>query len=150
MKNWMVSFGFILTAFVGLSQSNKVDVESIGNQWQSYFENNQVKIQVKKENCSFPQEGIHQQFLLFKYQNKLSQAIVVDLHNDFYYNDQCSTCGVDEYNYSFSIDPNSSLEATCDLLAPGYKTIFVKQTNMNTSSELTSVELTDIKVEEEE
>lgn len=149
MSRLMLVIGLILMSLSGIGQANSADVQSINDSWQNYYENDLIKIEVRKQSCNFPSDGVHQEFLLFRYMNKSSNTITVDLHNDRYYNGNCTTCGSNEYDYTFSIKPNSMITSECDLQAPGYKSVFVKQLNFKSSSVLTSISLENIKVTED-
>lgn len=150
MSKFLITVGLMLSSLAGFSQAKNVEVKTITDKYQPYYQSNDVVVEVKKQDCDFPSDGIHQQFLLFKYENKTAETVKIDLHNDFYYNQTCKTCDSPEYNYSFELAPNQTIEATCDLQNPRYMAVFVKQNNFKSSSQLTSIELTSIQVKREE
>ncbi len=134
---------FVLASF---AQSQKNMAPS--NQWSTYTETNQLKVEYKVVDCTYNSDGLAQRNVLLRYTNKTSSSIEVSWSLDLYYDDVCSTCNVTngEYNFSISLSPNQVYEGDCELTHHYDRKLFVRHTNLTNHSELTNFELANLQV----
>lgn len=99
--------------------------DGINQNWNTYFENDIVKIEYQSSLCD-PEIGYDNVSICLKISNKTNQDIEFNWHSDLYYNDVCRTCS-DEYEHmtTYNISANSFIKGECNLNDKGLK-MFVR------------------------
>jgi len=92
-----------------------VEVNSINHDvWLIYLQNSEFKIEYKYTNCD-PSRGFDFEGVIFKITNLSSNKIALSWHKLLYYAGSCRTCDYpEEYSFTISIEPNSSIEGNCN------------------------------------
>ncbi len=104
--------------------SEKIDFSA--NSWTAYFNNEQISIDYKLEDCQ-QSIGYDQEKLLLRIQNTSETPITISWHSILEYNGECKTCDYpEEYGYSITLEPNETLEGDCSLEYRHELTYFVK------------------------
>lgn len=99
--------------------------ESLNYNWNTYFEDESIKIEYKLTHCD-PEVGYDNESICLKISNKTSQEIEFNWHSDLYYNDVCRTCA-DEYEHmtTYTIASDSFISGNCNINDKGLK-MFVR------------------------
>ena len=115
----------ILLAFtslisITLSASNPAD-------WETYFENDTVKIEYKYQNCEYT-EQFNNEFLIVKISNLTNSELILEWKEELWYDDNCINCESvsNEFNKTVTIQKNTTIEGDC--LTPNALRIFSKFT----------------------
>jgi hypothetical protein len=138
MKKLLKYFGAILLAISIFSFIPKL------NEWKTYFENDQIKIESSIFSCDKPSIDIHNDYVILKVTNKTDKVIDVSFKKELYYNETCTSCGEgDEFTTKISIQPNQILEANCDSKTKDLK---IFHSNKNSKKILTKFELKNITI----
>ncbi len=138
MKKLLKYFGAILLAFSIFSFIPKL------NEWKTYFENDQIKIESSILSCDKPSMDIHNDYVILKVTNKTDKVIDVSFKKELYYNEICTSCeDSEEFITKISIQPNQILEANCDSKTKDLK---IFHSNKNSKKILTKFELKNITI----
>jgi hypothetical protein len=111
--------------------------------WQTYFENNQIKIEYKPTNCD-PEMGYDNESIILKFTNLTSEKITITWNSINYYDKKCNSCNFpNEYFNELSIAGNSTVTGDCSIYADKRLKIFSKFTDNNAKNgvKLTSFSL---------
>lgn len=112
------------------------------------FENESVVITSRIEQCILPKNGTENVNVLLSIRNKTNQKISVGFQQERYYNEQCTTCGKDEYYFRIALDANAVKEATCEQSGEYGVTVFHHMPNGKAKSRLTDLQLKNVTVTE--
>lgn len=114
----VIAFGQVAT--------NHVEADHINSStWQLYLDNPEVKIELKREDCDI-KSGLAQQYIFVRLTNKTQNTLTLNWEMDMFYNGNCLTCGVGEYEWSYTLEPAQSVEGECTLDADKRLRIFSK------------------------
>ena len=85
-----------------------------GSNWEVYYENAQVKISFIHLQCDFENQ-FDQEFVVFKIENLLSKAIILQWDSKIWYDESCINCEQDspEFRKEIRIESQKTLEGTC-------------------------------------
>ena len=115
--------------------------------WTSYRDLDAVKIDFTTEECG-ESSAIITEYYFIKLTNKTTHPIFVSFRIEYYYNNICSTCGNDEYRFTFEIPANGTMIPDCSLTGPTARLAVVKRfVNKTYGTPLDRFELSDITVQ---
>lgn len=134
--------GTILVFWASLTsaptQTQMLPVSAVTDTWTVFHETADFKIEVKRSDCHFPQDGLHQQWALLRYTNKTNQGITLHFQEELFYNEICKTCKIQEYAYQLALAPQQVLEASCDLATPKTQKVFIRFLDLPNPTQLTA------------
>lgn len=114
------------------------------NDWVSYFENEEIKIESSSFLCDKPADDIHNKYVVLKVTNKTNKAIEVSFKKELWYNDICTTCTENkEFETKISLQPNEIKQADCESKT---KELKIYQGNPNSRKALSKFELKEISI----
>jgi hypothetical protein len=82
-------------------------------EWSLFQSSNGVEIYTKEVVCSPASNDVLAEMIIFKVINKTGNAKNVSWQYDLYYNQQCKTCGKDEYQINFDLNGYQTIEGIC-------------------------------------
>ena len=141
----LITLIFITLISTTLSASNPAD-------WETYFENDTVKIEYAYQNCEYT-EQFNSEYVIFKISNHTSQNLIIEWQDQLWYDENCINCETNnaENRKQFSISASSSYEGKCNI--NNDLRIFSKFTSkledmpgVNKIITLTKFELTNLKI----
>jgi len=130
---------------ITLSASNLTD-------WETYFENDTVKIEYKYQNCEY-KEQFNSEFVIFKISNLTNNTLTFEWNQQLWYDGNCGNCETDkeENRKQITVLPTSNTEGECNI--NNSLRIFSKFTGkleempgINKINALTKFELTNLKI----
>ncbi|MDG1330908.1 MAG: hypothetical protein P8P74_01150 [Crocinitomicaceae bacterium] len=135
------AFSQIPTNFVTTS-----DITSSG--WEMYAENQEVKVELKRSDC-YLNSGLDKQYFLIRITNKTQNNVSVSWEMDLFYNNDCKTCGIGEYEWQIDLGPSGSAEGLCANGSDNEMRMFSKFIDANYSSndELTGFQFSNLTVQ---
>lgn len=108
--------------------------EISGFTWQTYFDNPNFSIEYKRTDCDV-NSGLDKQYFILKITNKTQNEISLNWEMELFYNDDCKTCGIDEYKWDYTLGPLASVEGDCAVGAENKLRLFSKFIDANYSSD---------------
>lgn len=116
------------------------------NSWTVYQDLPAVKIDYTTQQCG---SDVITEFNFIRLTNKTSNSISVSFKVEYYYNGSCTTCGTNEYQFTFDLPANGFLMPSCDdLTTPNGRLAIIKRyVNRNFGHPLDRFELTNIIVQ---
>tara|TARA_B100000795_G_scaffold164844_1_gene123996 strand:+ start:194 stop:640 length:447 start_codon:yes stop_codon:yes gene_type:complete len=147
MKRFLpaITIAFITLISTTLSASNSAD-------WETYFENDTVKIEFTYQNCEYT-EQFNSEFVIFKISNHTNQNLTIQWEAQLWYDENCINCETDnnESRKQITIPASTSSEGKCNI--NNNLRIFSKFTErledmpgVNKINALTKFELTNLKI----
>ena len=142
---YSITLAFITLTATTLSASNPAG-------WQTYFENDSIKIEFAYQNCEYT-EQFNSEFVIFKISNHTSKNLTIEWKDQLWYDENCINCetNIRENRKQFSISASSSSEGKCNI--NNDLRIFSKFTSkledmpgVNKIITLTKFELTNLKI----
>ena len=142
----LITLIFIILISTTLSASNPTE-------WETYFENDSVKIEFTYKNCEYT-EQFNSEFVIFKISNLTHTPFTIEWNQQLWYNDICSNCEQEstEFRTNQIIKPQEILQGNCGPY--NQLRIFVKFTEelenmpgVNKINALTKFELTNLKIQ---
>lgn len=132
------SFAQIPTDFVATS-----DITTFN--WVTYVDNQDVKIEYKRTDCDL-NSGLDQQYIFVRIRNKTQNEINLNWEMDLFYNDNCKTCGINEYQWQYKLAPLQSVEGECTIGAENELRLFSKfiDANYTNTSVLTGFQFSNL------
>jgi hypothetical protein len=128
--------GFFCAQF-GIAQSSEV--------WTTYRDMPAAKIEYTIHQCG---SDVITEFYFLKLTNKTAQSIDISFKIEYYYNGSCSTCGTNEYQFTFTVPANGFLMPDCNLTSSeGRLAIIKRYVNRNYGHPLDRFELSNIIVQ---
>ena len=130
---------------INLSATNPAD-------WETYFENDSVKIEYKYQNCEYT-EQFNSEFVILRISNLNANSLTLEWTEQLWYDENCINCetGNNENRKQITILPSAITEGTCNINNPFR--IFSKFTEqledmpgVNKISALTKFELINLKI----
>lgn len=102
------SFAVLLLLFAGFTSTD--------SNWQTFFENEQVRIEKSPFLCSSSQNGTANNYVLLRITNKTEQKIEVSFLKETWYDGKCSNCSSSspEHLITVTIDPLGQKTGNCD------------------------------------
>ena len=103
-----ITLAFITLISTTLSASNPSD-------WETYFENDTVKIEYAYQVCDFSSTA-SQELAIFKFTNLTNQTISLSYTTELWNNDQCLNCNqeTEEYKKSLSLSSHEIITSNCN------------------------------------
>lgn len=120
-------------------------LQTASSDWQTYKTTPEVNVFYRTEQCHDEANGIHRENILLKFVNKTDKKVTVFWQLESYTNNECNTCGKDEYKFSLVLNPKASVEGNCSSVGHDLK-IFVKHLDLPNHKTFTKFELGDLKV----
>ena len=140
-----ISLAFITLVSTTLSASNPAD-------WDTYFENNSIKIEFAYQNCEYI-EQFNSEYVIFKITNYTNKNLTIQWEDQLWYDENCINCETNnaENRKRITILASSSSEGKCNI--NNNLRIFSKFTSkledmpgVNKINALTKFELTNLKI----
>ena len=140
-----ISLAFITLVSTTLSASNPAD-------WDTYFENNSIKIEFAYQNCEYI-EQFNSEYVIFKITNYTNKNLTIQWEDQLWYDENCINCETNnaENRKRITILASSSSEGKCNI--NNNLRIFSKFTSnledmpgVNKINTLTKFELTNLKI----
>ena len=140
----------LVLCFVAYSQipTDYVAASSINNTgWVTYAENQDVKIEVKRTDCML-NSGYDKQYFILRITNKTHNDVSVNWEMDLFYNGDCKTCGIGEYQWQIDLGPQGTIEGECANGSENKLRMFSKfiDANYTNTSVLTGFQFTNLTV----
>ncbi len=84
------------------------------NDWTTYHEDNQVKIEYTYSNCEYI-EQFNSEFLVIKISNYTNNEITINWKEELWYNNNCINCesDSDESNKQIIVAANTTIQGNC-------------------------------------
>lgn len=82
-------------------------------EWTLFQSSNGVEIYTKEIVCSPAGNDVLAEMIIFKVTNKTGNTKNISWQYDLYYNQQCKTCGKDEYQINFDLNGYQTIEGIC-------------------------------------
>lgn len=129
------------TAFVATAEISSFN-------WETYVDNPDYSIEYKRTDCRV-NSGLDKQYFLIKITNKTQSEISLSWDMELFYNGDCKTCGIDEYDWGYTIAPLASVEGECAVGADNKLRLFSKFIDANYSSdaELTGFQFSNLQLD---
>ena len=94
--------------------------------WQTYLENELVKIEYKFADCD-PSKGLDNESVILRITNLSQSKVEITWLHELSYDGECKTCDYEEeYSYNFVLGPGESLEGECEYTTDKRLRIFSK------------------------
>ncbi len=139
---------FIFSFFLMLSVSA---VQAQVEEWTPIIEN-KGGLYISRKNVEWQdvRNGLHQEVIVLRLENRSTGTLLVEWDEELYYNDVCRTCGQSpEYHRTLAIAPGQTIEGELDAMKTGKGLrIFVKALNRKNSSVLTDYKMANLEVSE--
>lgn len=119
--------------------------QSSDSNWKDYFQNDEIRIEVKTEACNNVKDGINNSYVLLRVSNKTNNKIQVSFFKESWYDGSCYNCNKDKQEYMTEIvlNPNETIEGDCK----STKNLKILHSMQNGSKKvLTKFDLKDLKV----
>lgn len=135
----------ILYTFLSISAySQEMEMSNTDNSnWKTYNKIDGVEINFKYIECNKPSQGTFKEYIVFQFVNTNSTKVEVSYSQLLWYDEEQKTFGDKEYQRQLRLDPNQTIETTCDSYLE--YNIFSKFLNYN-KAELTKFELSEMKI----
>lgn len=135
MKRTILPLMFVLFSAVAFA----------GDDWKSYFKNNEVEILYRKADCNDDANGIHQQKILLKVVNLQNKKVEVFYTKELNFSKADATASApDVREFSVTLEPNATVEGDCKV-RDNRLFIFSKHLNFS-GTELKKFDLKNISV----
>ena len=141
-----ITLAFITLLSTTLSASNPTD-------WESYFENDSIKIEFDYQNCEYI-EQFNSEFVIFKITNYTNQILTIEWEEQLWYDENCINCETDnnESRKQITIPANSTLEGRCNennslRIFSKFTLDLDKMPGVNKINALTKFELTNLTIQ---
>ena len=119
-----------VSTFAQVSTNHVATVDIVTANWITYIDNQQVKIEYKRADCDL-NSGLDQQYFFLKISNKTQNEINLAWEMDLFYNDDCKTCGMGEYQWTYELDSMQIVEGECTMDADKRLRLFSKFIDAN-------------------
>ena len=149
----LLFMSFMFIANYSLAQESlittTIQIEEIDNsEWISYFENEQIEIYYKYEECD-PKYGFDNQSILFKLTNLSDEKFDVSWQMHKYYDGKCNSCNYpEEYLYKVSLGEGMTKTGSCAVESAYQLKIFSKfiDVNYTKGKQLTSFKFDNLQI----
>ena len=137
MKKIILSFLFLLIITSVFSQST----QTVKSDWTTALENDKVLISKRTVQFDDVKNGIHSEYIQFKYQNKTTTQLFLSWYFDAKYQNNTTT-DLDDENYrAFLLDPNEEFIPVFSNQNEKRYFVFKKLLDFDNKLELLSVQL---------
>ena len=118
---------------------------SLFAQKQVKLDNDFVKIESIRQDCSDKKNGIYIQYELLTITNKTANSVTLDYINEAWYNGKCTACDLTvdqrkEHQHSVTIPANSSVSGSCEVKDSGLR-VYVKHLDFESESVLEKLDI---------
>jgi hypothetical protein len=127
--------GVFATAFSAFGQGD----------WTSLFNNQNVSIEYRYDDCHRPEDGIHKQNVHLKFTNLTGSTQLVSYQKKVSYNNKPAAATSAENTFTITLKPGEVMEGSCSL-KDNRLAIFVKMLDGTSQSVMSSFELVNVKV----
>jgi hypothetical protein len=105
---YITTLAFITLISTTLSASNPTD-------WETYFENDSIKIEFAYQNCEFSSTA-KQEVVAFRFTNLINQTISLSYKIEMWNNDQCLNCNKEtkEHQKTLTLSNNEIITTNCN------------------------------------
>src|SRR5690606_8399278 len=87
--------------------------------WNTIASNAKVEIQESVQTCNYDYSPMDNgEVVILRVRNKTNASVNVSFRMDVYYNDQCVTCGNDEYVFKATLPANGVITGSCQAENP--------------------------------
>jgi len=111
--------------------------------WAPYFANDALTVTVKQSDCNFPENGLHDRYMMLRLENTSEQPITVAYTLDRSYNGKAIT--PDTNGFSFTIPAKSAVQGSCEELTKGLH-IYVKILSVEAKSVLSNFAISNLQI----
>lgn len=134
-----------LSAFAQISTNYVATSDITSTNWITYVDNQEVQVEYKRTDCDL-NSGLDQQHFFIRITNKTQAELVVNWEMDMFYNGDCKTCGIGEYQWQIELGANASVEGECANGSEVKLRMFSKfiDANYTNTSELTGFKFTNL------
>ena len=103
----------IFIAFLSLFSTNSMGENPAD--WETYFENDSIKIEFAYQNCEFSSTA-KQEVVAFRFTNLINQTINLNYTTELWHNDQCLNCNQEtkEHQKSLTLSSNEIITTNCN------------------------------------
>jgi hypothetical protein len=148
---YILSLACLIFSLYAISQisTNHVSTVEINHfNWTTYVDNQDFSIEYKRTDCDV-NSGYNQQYFFVRITNKTQNEINLNWEMDLFYNDNCRTCGIGEYQWQYKLDPLQSVEGECTVGAENELRLFSKfvDPNYTNTSELTGFQFSNLSLD---
>lgn len=121
------SFGVSAQQPKNIYQTDNIDTKTNHpNTWQSYLENETIRIEYKFADCD-PSKGLDNESVLLRITNLSQNKVEISWLHELSYDGVCRTCEYEEeYTYSFALGAGEILEGECEYTSDKRLRIFSK------------------------
>jgi hypothetical protein len=143
MKKYSILLLFFLISSIPLFAQNSTP------NWSTYYEDDQIEIQISSQACHLASRGTHQQVLYLSFRNKTQSTIELNYKRKVWYDGQCYGCDPGaEKEVSIQLQPLAQEQGSCTA-GPKDKRFQIFQWSIEGGSDaqLTNFELADIQVQ---
>ncbi|PHR23107.1 MAG: hypothetical protein COA38_17455 [Fluviicola sp.] len=136
---------FSVSVFAQTSTNHVEIVDNNDFNWITYVDNQEFTIEYKRTDCHL-NSGIDQQYFFLRFTNKTQNEITLNWEMDLFYNNDCKTCGIGEYQWHYKLAPLESVEGECTFGAPNELRLFSKfiDANYTNNSKLTGFKFSNL------
>jgi hypothetical protein len=134
----------LFCSFASLSSLNLSSTPPPGDyEWQKLISNDFVEISYRYQHCDLPAEGMNNEYVLLRIENKVSSELTVEWDIEYWYNDKCIGCSENssENHIIINLLPGETLEGDCTKFRDRSLTILSKMLHIKSSSVLTDFKL---------
>lgn len=125
MNKTVVKYLTFITLVMSIIVSS-VNTYSQSNSWQFHKEKDNVQIFYNYTECRDASQGIHQEQVLLRFKNNNNYAVTVKWQLEAWYENKCSTCGLDEYKFELKIPAGEGISGECNIYSDSKLRIFSK------------------------
>ncbi|MFT4903026.1 MAG: hypothetical protein ACI84S_000731 [Thalassomonas sp.] len=103
----------IFIAFLSLFSTNSMGENPAD--WETYFENDSIKIEFAYQNCEFSSTA-KQEVVAFRFTNLINQTISLSYKIEMWNNDQCLNCNKEtkEHQKTLTLSSNEIITTNCN------------------------------------
>ncbi len=141
MKNKISLLLFLLSVTTLFAQN----VQTVKTNWTIVTETNQVRVSKRTIQLDDIKNGMHREYVQFKYQNKTAHQLFVSWFYDATYQGSIKTKLDDENYRAFLLDPNQTFVPDFSIQKEKMFFVFKRLTDMPNKPQLVSVELQKLK-----
>jgi len=133
-KYTLIMLGMLLSHAIYAQQSDS---------WAVYLENDQVKISTRVSDCHYPEKGVHNRYVLLKFENLTSNPMTVNYQLDKWYNGK--KINPDVNTFEVALEANGSKEGSCEDLTKGLH-VYAKILELEAKSVLSKFDIVELSI----
>ena len=108
------------------------------------FENSQVRIKSNFVEYKEPSRSVVKNYLLLSFINKTDKKLTINFSKEAYYDDKCSSCGLDEANFSIVLNKNQTKIGTSEKGSDKTLKVFHSFKTGESKRQLTDLRITNV------